>query len=651
MRLLIFMFIVLLMSCSKSSKLDEVLRLSGDNRSELLKVINHYRVAGDEQKLKAAKYLISNMSDKHSFGGGNIERYDIMFELFDSLYHVGVYGGEPLIISNTWDSLVSNYGYIDPVSLDLIPDYKHISADFMIRNIDLAFEAWQRLPDFISYDFEHFCEYVLPYRAGNEPLEDFRERYFNDIIHLVDTATNISNIIFGFHLEFFYNRYYRQSGLLWSYPIDLPVSKIEKGHRGSCRHHVNFATLIMRSCGLPVTSDRVLWANRSLGHDWNVLMLDSGKFVAFDAFEREIKEFTYKPAKIFRKSFRCDYSLLRSLDWEDVPPEFLTTNETDVTALYEKTYNITVPIQYQYGGEKKKRYGVICVFDNPDWKVVYWGKIRSNRMHFSDMTANVVYMAAYYEQGHIIPASEPFLLAEDGSLNFFNADHYNLQIMQLERKYPLFQRIIDHAWGMRLTTVEAANRPDFSDKKIFFTIYEPPYGIVDSLISDSGKYRYIRFNKSFNRVANYAEIEFYGKKSQNATEERLTGTIIGYPPFDKDYPHPYTHAIDGDLETWYDSPKQTEGWVGLDLGKGNERIITRVRFCPRSDINFILEGDTYELLYWDKEQWNSAGKQIATTETLFYIAVPSGTIYWLRNLSRGKEERIFTYEDGKQIWW
>lgn len=26
-------------------------------------------------------------------------------------------------------------------------------------------------------------------------------------------------------------------------------------------------------------------------------------------------------------------------------------------------------------------------------------------------------------------------------------------------------------------------------------------------------------------------------------------------------------------------------------------------------------------------------------------------MYWLRNLTRGREERIFTYEDGKQVWW
>ena len=109
--------------------------------------------------------------------------------------------------------------------------------------------------------------------------------------------------------------------------------------------------------------------------------------------------------------------------------------------------------------------------------------------------------------------------------------------------------------------------------------------------------------------------------------------------------------MDGNLETWFEKRTRTEGWVGLDLGRGNERIITRVRFCPRSDTNFILEGDTYELFYWDEEQWNSAGSQVAVTGMLTFTDIPGETLYWLRNLTRGREERIFTYKDGQQVWW
>lgn len=31
--------------------------------------------------------------------------------------------------------------------------------------------------------------------------------------------------------------------------------------------------------------------------------------------------------------------------------------------------------------------------------------------------------------------------------------------------------------------------------------------------------------------------------------------------------------------------------------------------------------------------------------------VPQGGLYLLRDLTRGKDERIFTYENGEQVWW
>jgi len=54
----------------------------------------------------------------------------------------------------------------------------------------------------------------------------------------------------------------------------------------------------------------------------------------------------------------------------------------------------------------------------------------------------------------------------------------------------------------------------------------------------------------------------------------------------------------------------------------------------------------------DKVWWISLGKQIGTkSQVLIYKNVPSNALFWLRNHTRGKEERIFTYENGKQVWW
>ena len=110
--------------------------------------------------------------------------------------------------------------------------------------------------------------------------------------------------------------------------------------------------------------------------------------------------------------------------------------------------------------------------------------------------------------------------------------------------------------------------------------------------------------------------------------------------------------MDNDYNTYFSKPQHTDGYVGIDLGEGNRRYVTRVRFVPRSDSNFIVPGDLYELKYWENGKWISAGKQYASEKTtISFEGIPSGTLYLLSNLSKGKEERIFTYEGGKQVWW
>jgi hypothetical protein len=651
-RLLIIGFFCLsLLSCHTNPKLNNVLELSGSNRSELEKVLKHYKDLGDKQKLDAAVFLISNMENAYSYQGENLKKYDTIFSLFDSLYQAKIYK-DPPFLKAAWDSLIQKNGPIDVSKLDKVYDCKTLKADFLIRNIDAAFEEWQKSPLYDPNDFDLFCEFILPYRAGREPVEEYRQRYYKAFKHILDTAqTRAPGIVSGFGIELSKKRHFKVSHVFLNHPLELSVSKMEKGHRGVCRQLTNYTTLVMRSCGLPVAMDRAIWANRSEGHSWNVLLLKNGAFIPFNALETKRKEFAYKPAKIFRRTFSSNYAPFRKLNLDDVPAIFFTPNEIDVTAAYGHAFDVKVPIKYPYKGEKRKKFGVICTFNNHSWAIVYWGKISWGNMHFKDMCSDVVYMGAYYENGKVIPATDPFLLQKDGKIRMFEGNGRKYKRMSLERKYPLFIQVERFAWGLDKTTAEGANRPDFSDSTILFTITKRSFQVTDSAVHHPKKFRYVRFQSALSRSANFAEVAFYGKKDNQSPEEKLSGKIIGYPSIVNDDEHPYTHAMDGNLETWFLKTKNTIGWVGLDLGKGKERIITKVRFCPRSDTNFILAGDTYELFYWHQGEWKSMGKQIAKAAILLYKEVPSGTIYYLHNHSRGKEERIFSYEKGKQVWW
>ena len=79
----IFLFLLLLFSCqnSEEKQLEKVLTLSGNNRPELEKVLEHYKEnEADSLKLRAAKFLIINMPGHQSYTGKDIEEYYVEAE-------------------------------------------------------------------------------------------------------------------------------------------------------------------------------------------------------------------------------------------------------------------------------------------------------------------------------------------------------------------------------------------------------------------------------------------------------------------------------------------------------------------------------------------------------------------------------------------
>ena len=75
------LFAFMLSSCEDS--LDKALRNAGNNRSELEKVLDHYK--DDPEKLAAAMFLIENMSGHYSYRSDSIHTYyNIAREVFKS---------------------------------------------------------------------------------------------------------------------------------------------------------------------------------------------------------------------------------------------------------------------------------------------------------------------------------------------------------------------------------------------------------------------------------------------------------------------------------------------------------------------------------------------------------------------------------------
>ena len=181
---IIILLIALIGSCSGFSKyppdVADALRRAGDNRAELEKVINYFESSGDSLMLEAAYFLIGNM-EGHNYAV--IAYYDTSGNEVE--IDVNAYPDFKAILAYL-NTIESERGEIEYEKKEVLEDLENIKADFLINQIEYSFKAWRELPWAKNASFDNFKEYILPYRGSNEPLEPWRE-YFFEKYHAIDT--------------------------------------------------------------------------------------------------------------------------------------------------------------------------------------------------------------------------------------------------------------------------------------------------------------------------------------------------------------------------------------------------------------------------------------------------------------------------------
>lgn len=108
-------------------------------------------------------------------------------------------------------------------------------------------------------------------------------------------------------------------------------------------------------------------------------------------------------------------------------------------------------------------------------------------------------------------------------------------------------------------------------------------------------------------------------------------------------------VFDNNILTGYDGASPDGNWVGIKLTK--PRMVSRIRFIPRTDGNCIEIGDKYELMMWTGKGWKVLASLKAASDVLSLKNMPANGLYLLKDITKGSEQRIFTYEGRKQIWW
>lgn len=644
-----------LAACSNDKAyLRYALRSAGENRAELESVLDHYRtVDPDEQKLEAAKYLIINMPAHYSYSDT---------AAINSYYRkaLEILGTGP---SPDWqrDTLrtIGDRDYAD-ITTKTVSDVKIMTADYLIYSIDRAFNEWRNRPWSQHLTFEEFRDWILPYKVTElQSLDAWRDtlsQHYSDSISTVPASDIMRNTIYH-GIEIVRNELHTKLSaighrVIWEDRGSIPMRSADTWVRmtyGSCLDYVTMGTAVFRSMGFPVVIDQVpAWGRNSDGHSWYVFLDDRGREQPTLNSIIMGAGFQFYPYERIPKVWRSSYTINRDMVKYRNTAKYIYPFDLcqhDVT----DRYNMTSDLEIEIDGSvnlKDKKYVYIAMLVNrggPHWKVLDFGKIRRGKACFRNMGRNMLYIALGYDGEELVPISHPFILHTDGMVEYMyvmNEAKY-LKSLDLRRKYYESYNVVNMRNRIVGGRFQCSDSPSFRNA---VTLYEIEDTDIPHLIRlDAPRaYRYWRYLSPDGSWGSISELSFY-----DADGNRIKGRGIANPEAGEDA---IERAFDGNLLSNFEINQPDGNWVGMDMGTPVKVHYASV--SARSDDNDICPGNEYELLCFDGKGWHTLGYRMAQDNSIHYDNLPAYALLWLRNYTRGKDERPFIIKGNCDIeWW
>jgi hypothetical protein len=393
-----------------------VLDVSGENRSQLETVIEHFADADDSLMLQAAYYLIANM-EGHSYvkyGLYDTSGLEIDFDPLDYPDYA------TLLVA--FDTLEEQYGTLDFQRNDTTYDVHTITADFLIDQIDFAFRAWREKPWAHTLSFDTFCKYVLPYRGSSEPLESWRSEFWERYADVDEKVADESDAIEATRLiNDDIRSWFKFNERFYYHPTDQGLSEMLDNRMGRCEDMTNITIYALRANGLAVTSDYTpYWANSGNNHAWNAIVTADGKVIPFMGAEANPGEYRLsgKVAKVYRKMFGKQRQNLAFQEHkqEKIPRWLSGKSYVDVTKDYVNVTDVAIAFEKNIPDSVDLAY--LCVFNSGEWKAIHWGRIDDGVALFTDMGVDIAYLPALFLNEEIVPFGAPFLLDTNSSIHY-----------------------------------------------------------------------------------------------------------------------------------------------------------------------------------------------------------------------------------------
>jgi len=404
---LILIVILLSVSCQHyPANIEKVLNLAAHNRPELEKALEHFR--NDTMQYKACCFLIENMEGKHWLSVEYVNKFgypiDVPIHKFTDTEKFKKYLDS---LSKSPFGLTTNQTQV--------MDYHVITADYLIENIELAFDVWHKSKWCRKLNYDEFCEYILPYRVTAEKLTNWRPELKKRYAHLADSMdldqSNPIEAAAALNIEVknwakLENVYYNNIKIRNA--LELYADK-----KGICDDLSNYITAAGRAIGIPLIQDNnPIWANYLYGHKWSLVKDTTGKDLYFLAAEGMpgLRPFwDHKPSKILRYTYKIQPQTLPMLvtDQDTIPYDFSSNCYIDVTDKYLNCSTLRVPLSV------KDKFAYLFVFNGGAWLPAWWGPIVNGEAVFDKMITNVLYCIATYSNGEYHYIGDPFVFSAD----------------------------------------------------------------------------------------------------------------------------------------------------------------------------------------------------------------------------------------------
>ena len=267
-----------------------VLQANAESINDLRQTMQQrYAKPADSLKLKAAEFLLDN-APRHWAKKG--ELMDLYLETLRNILSIDNFEES----SEKMSKLVS-HAYIRKDLNTKVCDTDILSSDFLSRHIDRTFMLWQQGEFARHLNFDQFCEFLLPYRVGEEQIEDYfdeaREEYAPCLNMLEGNTQTAGSAYWAAQAVFDQihskQEYFKGALTVWLSPLDFPYSVLKMMRMGKPIDYAALTAMVLRACGIPSAIDFAPWPQyadsivhqRKYRFTWNAVLDNNGRLIPF----------------------------------------------------------------------------------------------------------------------------------------------------------------------------------------------------------------------------------------------------------------------------------------------------------------------------------------------------------------------------------